>query len=89
MPENQTESIGNRIRSARGYRGLGQAELARRIGMSKTSLSLIETGQTENPGSLVIRDIAQVLRVNANFLLGLSDKIEGELEAAVAHLVGA
>jgi transcriptional regulator with XRE-family HTH domain len=89
MTEEQEESIGNRIRSARGYRGMGQAELARRIGLSKTSLSLIETGQTENPRSLVIRDIARVLRVNSNFLLGLSDKIEGDLEAAVAQLVGA
>ncbi len=84
MSEEQAESVGNRIRGARGYRGMGQAELARQIGLSKTSLSLIETGQTENPRSSIIRDIARILRVNANFLLGLSDKIEGEIETAEA-----
>ncbi len=72
------ESIGNRIRRARGYRGMSQVALAKAIGLSKTALSNIETGTTEDPGCSVVLRAAYELEVNGNFLLGLSEKIEPE-----------
>jgi transcriptional regulator with XRE-family HTH domain len=79
------ETLGERIRKAREYCGMSQSELARRIKVSKQALYQMESGKTEDPGALKIKAIAVVLRVNANYLLGLSDKIEGKLvPAAVA-----
>ena len=69
------ETLGQRIRRARLGRGLGQAELARAIGLSKTSLSLIETGQVKDPRSSVVQRIARALRVRTDYLLGLSDEV--------------
>ena len=69
------ETLGQRIRRARLGRGLRQAELARAIGLSKTSLSLIETGQVKDPRSSVVQRIARELRVRTDYLLGLSDEL--------------
>jgi transcriptional regulator with XRE-family HTH domain len=80
-----TESLGARIRKAREYCGMSQSELARRIKVSKQALYQMESGKTEDPGALKVKAIAVVLRVNANYLLGLSDEIEGKFfPAAVA-----
>ena len=82
MEESVEESVGKRIRRARMWRGVGQAELARAIGLSKTSLSLIETGQVQDPRSSIIQKIAKELRVRPDFILGFTDDMESEYEAA-------
>ena len=79
-----TETLGARIRKAREYCGMSQSELARRIKVSKQALYQMESGKTEDPGALKIKAIAVALRVNANYLLGLSDKMEGERKPAAA-----
>jgi len=84
-----TESLGERIRKAREYCGMTQTELARRIKVSKQALYQIESGKTEDPGALKIKAIALVLRVNANYLLGLSEEIESPFEPATEALVPA
>jgi transcriptional regulator with XRE-family HTH domain len=76
------ESIGKRIRRARMWRGVGQAELARAIGLSPTSLSLIENAQVKDPRSSIVQRIAQELQVSADFLLGFSDEMERKAQAA-------
>ena len=78
------ETLGERIRTAREFCGMSQAELARRIKVSKQALYQMESGKTEDPGALKIRAIAVALRVNANYLLGLSEKMEGEFKPATA-----
>ena len=81
------ESLGDRIRKAREYCGMSQSELARRIKVSKQALYQMEGGKTEDPGVLKIKGIALALRVNANYLLGLSEDMQSEplptAEAAV------
>jgi|RhiMetdeSRZDD1v2_1073273.scaffolds.fasta_scaffold247844_4 transcriptional regulator with XRE-family HTH domain len=62
--------LGDRIRQARIDYGMSQAELARRIGMSKQSLYDIETNRTLDPGVLKVLAIADTLRVSLNMLLG-------------------
>ena len=79
------ESVGHRIKRARGYRGMSQVALAKAIQISKTALSNIETGTTEDPGTSVVRRIAYELEVNGNFLLGLSDRIEPEKDVKAAE----
>ena len=79
------ESLGERIRKAREFCGMSQSALARRIGVSKQALYQMESGKTEDPGALKIKAIAIALRVNANYLLGLSEEMEGKrVPAAVA-----
>ena len=85
MSGQEIETIGMRIRAARGYRRNSQVDLAKRIGLSKTALSQIETGVTEDPRSSVVLNVARVLGVNGNYLLGLSERIEPEKDLKTAE----
>jgi transcriptional regulator with XRE-family HTH domain len=67
------ESLGDRIRKAREHYGMSQAELARRIGISKQAMYQMESNRTPDPGALKIKAIASNLRVSTDYLLGLSD----------------
>jgi transcriptional regulator with XRE-family HTH domain len=80
----EQDTVGFRIKRARGYRGLGQAELARQIGLSATALSQIERGKTADPASSIIAKIAVALEIRTDFLLGLTDKIEKDFKTAEA-----
>ena len=82
------ESLGDRIRKAREYCGMSQATLARRIKVSKQALYQMESGKTADPGALKIKGIALALRVNANYLLGLSDEMTSEPLPTAESLVG-
>jgi transcriptional regulator with XRE-family HTH domain len=70
------DSLGRRVMSARMRRGVRQGELARAIGVSQNTLSLIEKGETQDPRSSIITNIARVLHVSTDYLLGLTDEIE-------------
>lgn len=85
MSEEKSETIGARIRAARGYRRVSQVKLAKLIGVSKTALSLIETGATTDPHSSVVLNVARILNVNGNYLLGLSERIEPEKDVKDAE----
>jgi transcriptional regulator with XRE-family HTH domain len=85
MPEPFADTVGRRIIAARMRRGVGQAELARHIGLSTTALLKIEKGVTKSPRAEVIRKIAEALRVRAEYLLGMTEDMDDELKpAAVA-----
>ena len=61
-------TLGQNIRKARQVYGMNQTVLADRVGISKTSLSLIESGATKDPGYSIVRRIAQVLRLRVDDL---------------------
>jgi transcriptional regulator with XRE-family HTH domain len=63
------ENLGTRIRRARALKDMSQAELARRIGVSKNTMAQIEHGQTTDPGAMKIVAIAEVLGVSTDELL--------------------
>ena len=65
-----SESLGDRIRKARGWCGLSQAALARRIGVSSTTMNKIEGGNTPDPRASRITAMADALDVSADYLLG-------------------
>jgi transcriptional regulator with XRE-family HTH domain len=69
-------SLGKRIKIARIERGISQRELARQTGLRQSHLSLIENDK-HDPSATAVRTIARVLRVNANYLLGLSGDLQG------------
>lgn len=60
--------LGTRIRKAREQARISQAELARRIGISKTAMNTIEGGATDPRASRIVA-IAQVLGVSTDTLL--------------------
>lgn len=72
------ESFGARIRYARQASGMSQADLARCIGITPSALNQIELEKSDVYAQR-IRDIAQVLRVDARYLLGLMQEM-GEVQ---------
>ena len=69
-------SIGERVRAVRLARGLSQAELARRVKISKNAMNQIEQGTSPNPRANVMRRLAEVLEVPADYLLGVGEITE-------------
>lgn len=66
-------SLGDRVRELRERDKLTQGELAARIGTSASTLSRIEKGEIESPGSGTVVKLARVFRVSTDFLLGVTD----------------
>ena len=66
-------SLGDRVRELRERDKLTQGELAARIDTSASTLSRIEKGDIESPGSDIVVKLAQVFRVSTDFLLGVTD----------------
>jgi transcriptional regulator with XRE-family HTH domain len=60
--------LGDRIRQACEQAGISQAELARRIGISKNAMNAIEAGDTDPRASRIVA-IAQELGVSTDALL--------------------
>lgn len=67
LPDNQAmKSIGDRIREARTAKGMSQAELAKKIGLSQGTIGHIEAGRNEGSRHLAL--IAAALGVRAEYL---------------------
>jgi transcriptional regulator with XRE-family HTH domain len=72
-------TLGQRIVAARLAqlpRRMSQRDLARLIGISSKSLNQIESGETNDPKSSIIRKISEVLGVSTDWLLK-GDQSEG------------
>ncbi len=66
------ESFKNNIKALRSEAGLGQVELAKRLGVSKGIVSLWENGLREpNMSSLIL--IAKFFNVSIDYLVGLEN----------------
>ena len=68
-----SETMGDRIRMHRARLRMSQTDLAKRIGISLTSMSAIEAGHTD-PRASRIKKLAEVLGVSTDYLLGHEDK---------------
>ena len=55
MPTNSADRLMNRLRVARAERDLSQGELARAVGVSRQTISSIETGQYCPSTALALR----------------------------------
>lgn len=79
------EGIARKVRELRVGRGLSQAELSKRLGLSQGRYSVIERGG----GSLSAEQLLEVLRffnVPASEFYAASDDIGGEIQNALARL---
>jgi transcriptional regulator with XRE-family HTH domain len=65
-----TMSLGKRVRTIRKIKGLTQKELADKVSLSRTYLSMIENGVVEVSNLDLIRRLAHVLAVPELILLG-------------------
>ena len=70
------EQLGDRIRKARLRFGISQAELSRRIRISKQAMYQIENNLTPDPGVLKVKAVADVLEVSVDALLGRKVKVQ-------------
>lgn len=64
-----------RLRFAREMRGMTQAQLAKVAGLDQTVISHVESGN-RMPGAENLKAIAKGLVVSADYLLGLSERLE-------------
>lgn len=62
----------NRIRESRLRQGLSQADLAKRVGVSRQAIGQYETNERRPGGEILVR-LAQVLGVSSAYLLGMSE----------------
>jgi transcriptional regulator with XRE-family HTH domain len=67
--QNSAESFGQRMARLRKAAGLTQMQLAQRVGISRRMVAYYE-GQSERPPAHALDQLAQVLRVSADQLLG-------------------
>ena len=73
-------SLGDRIKSRRNELGWTQEELARRLGVRQNVVSRLEAGGVKTPNLPMIRRLARVLGVTADYLVGMyDDDAEGSL----------
>jgi transcriptional regulator with XRE-family HTH domain len=79
------ETLGDRIRKARERYGMSQAELSRRVRISKNAMNLIELNKTTDPAVSIVKAVADTLRVSVDSLLGREDE-EGERKPATLAL---
>lgn len=64
-----TGSFGERLRKMRTFRGLNQTGLAELVGVSGSSISLLESGR-RLPGYRMLLRLSQALGVTVGFLCG-------------------
>ena len=73
--------LGEEVRKIRKRAGLNQFDFGRRIGLSLTGVSSIETGHS-NPSIEILKAISREFDVPVDALLSLTEgRVDGELDA--------
>ncbi len=65
--------IAEKIKSLREKKGLTQSELARRLGITRSSVNAWEMGISV-PSTQYIVELANIFGVSSDFLLGINDR---------------
>lgn len=68
--------IGNRIKHARNLRKVTLDEIAKKVGVAKSTIQRYENGKIESIKLPVVESIANALNVNPAWLVGKSDIME-------------
>lgn len=68
--------IGNRIKHARTIRNITLEDIAKKVGVAKSTIQRYENGKIENIKLPVIESIANALTVNPAWLIGKSNDME-------------
>lgn len=84
------ETVAERIRKSREDSGLSQAELSRRVGVSRASVSLWEGGTTKSLKGENLQSLAHALAVDPNWILtgkkGQTRNIHTVSKSNIIHL---
>ncbi len=64
--------LGTRLAELRGDRKWNQAELGRQLGVSRSHISRIESGETKNVSGELLVKIAKLFKVSTDYLLGMT-----------------
>ena len=73
-------SLAQRVRVARAYKGWSQTELAKRAGVHHVMISKLERGATKDIQGSTLRKLCEALEVTPQYLLGMTDDIESDLD---------
>ncbi len=84
MKQRTIEGFGTRLATIRKTRGLTQAELGAKVGVSNRVIAYYEQDQAQPPGPL-LAELALALRVSADELLGL-EPVREKATPGVARL---
>lgn len=83
-------SLGQRIQNLRKEKGLTQEKLAKIIGISRGSLSMIEINKRE-PDNDTLKKLADFFNVSVDYLLGRTDdpspKIKGPTDQEILEIM--
>jgi transcriptional regulator with XRE-family HTH domain len=83
-------TLAERIRKRRQELGIGQRELARRLGIRHATISDLERGVQKDMTIALLRKLSRALSVTSDWIIGLyEDDEQGDNEPAGVALVGA
>jgi transcriptional regulator with XRE-family HTH domain len=88
MPNSELDpsALGERLRQAREYLELSQDEVAKKLGLPRTAVSLIESGQ-RRLGAIELQQFANLYQRPLSYFTG--EVISAQLPADVEHLARA
>ena len=91
MLTDEWQPLGELIRHAREAKGMNQDELGRRVGTSRSTISLLEKGQVVYPRLPMLQAIATALNIPVTALLAeagvsLSESAPGQLHWLATQL---
>ena len=77
-------TLGEKVHLLRRRGGLTQRELASQVDITTNYLARLERDEVPDPGSGVVKRLAQRLGVSTDYLLGVGDEESEQLPAAMA-----
>jgi transcriptional regulator with XRE-family HTH domain len=81
----ETDTIGERLRFLRRYRGMTQVQLAGLVGLSPSAISMIESGQIPLDRRSRISALAAALRVSETDLIGMAPHTGTDVQQSGPH----
>ena len=76
-------TIGARLKAAREERNVTVAELSEALGINKATLYRYESAEFQSIKPAILQHIAEYLKVNPDYLIGVSDNKRAEQETEV------
>ena len=80
--------FGNRLKTLRSHNSLTQAQLAQKLGVTKSVISAYETG-LRLPSYDILISIAQIFKVSTDYLLGVDHKQDIDLSGLTEEVIAA
>lgn len=77
------ETLGNVISKRREELDISQRELAKKVKISNSTISRIESDDSITPDNNTLKAISEVLKIDYNYLLALNKQIDDEPEIRI------